>query len=127
MAIPFAPDAVRNSLEAKKRELEADLARHGSLADLRALAATGMERQYSLLRQITDALIRLDSGEYGRCTRCGGRIASARLSFLPWTPHCLRCQGAVERENARLAVRWKRQRAGERRAISLVGGDASCS
>lgn len=43
------------------------------------------------IRMIRAALSRLDEGEYGYCTKCGERIADARLDLLPATPFCSDC------------------------------------
>lgn len=113
MAISFAPDVVRISLEAKRQELLARCAtsredihvvRHRDEIDElthaveREVATAELEHRSQLVRQITDALGRLAAGSYGRCLSCGGQIAAARLRSVPWTPHCLRCQEAAERE-----------------------------
>jgi DnaK suppressor protein len=50
------------------------------------------------LQQVRDALRRLQSGSYGRCTVCERQIESARLEAVPWTPHCLKHQ---EQQDAR--------------------------
>lgn len=44
------------------------------------------------LRQVEAALQRLESGEYGFCLACGGRITPKRLAAVPWTRYCLFCQ-----------------------------------
>lgn len=49
-----------------------------------------------VLEQITAALTRLDDGTYGRCLRCGERIAAARLEVLPHAENCLDCQRRVD-------------------------------
>jgi len=43
------------------------------------------------MRAIYAALQRLDTGDYGYCTKCGTRIAEDRLSVLPATPFCRSC------------------------------------
>lgn len=43
------------------------------------------------IRMIHAAFRRLDEGEYGYCTKCGERIADARLDLLPATPFCSAC------------------------------------
>jgi RNA polymerase-binding transcription factor DksA len=43
------------------------------------------------MRMIHAAFKRLDEGEYGYCTKCGERIADARLDLLPATPFCSAC------------------------------------
>jgi DnaK suppressor protein len=42
---------------------------------------------------VADALDRLETGEYGTCSRCGDPIAYGRLLAIPETTHCLGCSG----------------------------------
>lgn len=49
-----------------------------------------------VIEQITAALNRLDAGTYGRCTRCGGQIAPARLEVLPHAAACIECQSHAD-------------------------------
>ena len=41
------------------------------------------------LRQVRNALRRIDDGSYGKCIDCGRPIEPARLDAVPWTPYCL--------------------------------------
>jgi DnaK suppressor protein len=41
------------------------------------------------LKQVRDALRRIDEGSYGKCIDCGRPIEAARLEAIPWTPYCL--------------------------------------
>ncbi|MEI6485989.1 MAG: TraR/DksA C4-type zinc finger protein [Sphingomonadales bacterium] len=41
--------------------------------------------------QIKAALARIDSGDYGVCSVCGGAIAPARLAALPTATRCIAC------------------------------------
>lgn len=43
------------------------------------------------LAELADASARLESGDYGRCARCGGPIAGPRLEALPTTTMCVGC------------------------------------
>ena len=43
------------------------------------------------LKQIDEALRRLDDGTYGVCSACGSRISEARLEALPYASECIRC------------------------------------
>jgi DnaK suppressor protein len=43
------------------------------------------------LRQIDNALLRLDRGEYDRCSNCSKQICAQRLDALPWTDLCINC------------------------------------
>ncbi|MFK4837214.1 TraR/DksA family transcriptional regulator [Microbacterium sp. ZW T2_14] len=48
------------------------------------------------IEQISAALNRITQGTYGRCTRCGAQIASARLEVLPYAAACIECQSHAE-------------------------------
>lgn len=41
------------------------------------------------LRQVEEALERIEAGEYGRCTSCGKEIPAERLEAVPWTTLCI--------------------------------------
>jgi DnaK suppressor protein len=44
------------------------------------------------LREVEDALDRLEEGTYGICADCGAAIKLERLKVLPFTTCCVRCQ-----------------------------------
>ena len=108
----------RRILEAKHRELEAELASYDciqairvadeiddiSLAVDREMATMNLERRSILIRQIAGSLARLEDGTYGLCVSCGLPIAAVRLDSVPWTPHCIRCQEIAEREHQQNAT-----------------------
>ena len=50
-----------------------------------------MENDGGTLEQIEDALERIESGTYGACVECGGRILKTRLNAIPYTPYCIKC------------------------------------
>lgn len=54
-----------------------------------------------LLREIGDALHRLDHGSYGTCMECEEPISVKRLDAVPWAKFCVTCQ---ERVSARIAA-----------------------
>ena len=43
------------------------------------------------LKQIDEALARLEAGSYGVCEGCNREISYARLGARPYTPHCIAC------------------------------------
>jgi RNA polymerase-binding transcription factor DksA len=55
--------------------------------ELEALTVTLAEK----LGEIEGALRKLDEGTYGRCERCGGPIAEARLEAMPAARLCITC------------------------------------
>lgn len=43
------------------------------------------------IRDIQQAMLRIDRGEYGTCAKCGGEIGLARLKALPTATRCIAC------------------------------------
>ena len=53
---------------------------------------TGLaEAAASELRQVDDALARMDAGTYGICANCGRPIPAARLEARPFAEYCVAC------------------------------------
>ncbi len=50
------------------------------------------DRERKLIRKIDDALISLDSGEYGYCEACGIEIGIRRLEARPTATLCYDCK-----------------------------------
>jgi DnaK suppressor protein len=48
-----------------------------------------------LLREISDALERLEHGQYGICLECEEPISSKRLDAVPWARYCVTCQEQI--------------------------------
>jgi len=46
----------------------------------------------SLLREVEEALLRVQEGVYGICQECEEPISPKRLQALPWAKFCVRCQ-----------------------------------
>ncbi|WP_226533581.1 TraR/DksA family transcriptional regulator [Microbacterium paraoxydans] len=53
---------------------------------------TGLaEAAASELRQVDDALARVDAGTYGLCANCGRPIPAGRLEVRPFAEYCVVC------------------------------------
>ncbi len=50
------------------------------------------------LRLMEEALVRIDSGEYGLCLDCSEPIAEKRLEHSPFAARCIVCQEAAEQK-----------------------------
>jgi DnaK suppressor protein len=48
------------------------------------------------IEAIDQALVRIESGQYGRCEACGKDISQSRLEALPAASRCLPCEQAAE-------------------------------
>ncbi len=76
-------------LSVGERACEEDQAQH-SLEEAVSLRLNGLE--YMQLRQIQEALDRLQLGDYGICLDCDEPIPAKRLHALPWAKYCVKCQ-----------------------------------
>ncbi len=108
-------DRFRAALLKQKEQLQATIASHdiggaslteetgelsGSTADnhLADSASETYERELDegleedatrQLREVEDALARIEDGTYGTCTVCGKEIPEERLEAVPWTKLCI--------------------------------------
>jgi DnaK suppressor protein len=63
----------------------------------RELAIINLDRSARWVREIEEALRRLDTGEYGACLNCEEKIGAKRLRAVPWARLCLSCQERADR------------------------------
>jgi DnaK suppressor protein len=112
---------LKTMLEDRRRELQAAV--QGKMRDVRAEGTWGgkqsevfdavesseadiqddlefalIQMKSETLNKVTDALVRLEQGDYGNCFECGEEIAEKRLRALPFAVRCKDCEEA--RENA---------------------------
>ena len=59
-----------------------------------------MEMESETLRQIDEAIQRLEEGTYGVCSECDETISEARLKALPFATACRDCQAQREDDQA---------------------------
>lgn len=69
----------------------------GSDAYERTLTLGLIESDELVVKEIHDALVRIEQDDYGVCQECGEPIPTARLEFIPWTLFCVGCQAINER------------------------------
>jgi RNA polymerase-binding transcription factor DksA len=48
-------------------------------------------QEFGHFESISNALIQIDKGTYGRCTLCGGGIEAEILARTPWAVECMDC------------------------------------
>ena len=60
------------------------------------MSVANRDQSTLLLRNITLALSRIDTEEYGYCQECGEAIGFMRLQVQPQAHLCLACQSALE-------------------------------
>ena len=63
----------------------------------RDMAIRNVDRESSLLRDVRDALRRVQEGSFGACVDCESAISPKRLVAVPWAARCIQCQEAADR------------------------------
>ena len=56
-----------------------------------------MDSERRLLKQIDDALRRIEDGSYGICDGRGEPIPAKRLAAIPWAKYCVECASLAEK------------------------------
>ncbi|MBM3302542.1 MAG: TraR/DksA family transcriptional regulator [Deltaproteobacteria bacterium] len=84
---------VGRNIEAIEKGDEIDLATDEISRELDARITM---RQHRQIKEIQDALERLQHGEYGICEECGDPIPEQRLRLFPAARFCVRCQEEVD-------------------------------
>jgi len=57
--------------------------------------------QLAELKQIEEAIKKIDDGSYGTCSMCGVTIPIARLKAKPFAKYCTECREVFEKEEAK--------------------------
>ncbi|GIW97009.1 MAG: hypothetical protein KatS3mg111_0342 [Pirellulaceae bacterium] len=94
----------------------ADVAVETAHEDLISQLADSENRE---LRNVEEALSRMQAGTYGNCEGCDKPIPLARLEVLPYAKLCIKCQTMVERAGC---VDWSEY--AERGYDSLAGTES---
>jgi DnaK suppressor protein len=79
-------------------EKSADQMDEIQLATERDLAIRNVDRESGLLREVKDALHRIQDSTFGTCMECEGAISPKRLAAVPWAARCIQCQEAEDRD-----------------------------
>jgi DnaK suppressor protein len=58
------------------------------------------DREREKLRNIDEALLKIDEGEYGICEECEEDIPIGRLKVVPFAHYCVKCKADIEKQQA---------------------------
>ncbi len=58
------------------------------------------DREREKLRNIDEALLRIEEGDYGICEECGCDIPLGRLKVMPFAHYCVKCKEDIEKLQA---------------------------
>ncbi|GJL78981.1 MAG: molecular chaperone DnaK [Nitrospinaceae bacterium] len=56
------------------------------------------EQDWQKLKQVDEAIEKINKGEYGICSTCDQPIPEARLEVMPFAKFCVECMSKIERE-----------------------------
>ena len=65
----------------------------------REMAVRQLESESGRLRDVRQAIKRIDQGIFGVCLGCDSDISLKRLNAVPWAAYCLNCQDQAEHLN----------------------------
>ncbi|MCE3242493.1 MAG: molecular chaperone DnaK [Deltaproteobacteria bacterium] len=94
----------QNEVEPSLEDRESELEESAQKDRMTRLESRLTERGQTLLRQIDDALERIDTGTFGECERCGNDIGHGRLKAMPTAALCIDCATAVEKRQRMLGA-----------------------
>ncbi len=58
------------------------------------------DREREKLRNIDEALLKIEEGEYGICEECEEEIPLGRLKVMPFARYCVKCKTDIEKQQA---------------------------
>lgn len=91
---------VKSGSDAPINEPSGDIYDQASSERDRELGLLLGDREREKLRNIDEALLRLEEGEYGICEECEEEIPIGRLKIVPFARHCVKCKADLEKQQA---------------------------
>jgi len=92
--------SVRTGAEKPTDEPSGDIYDQASNERDRELLLLLSDREREKIRNIDEALARLDEGEYGICEDCEEEIPLGRLKAMPFARLCVKCKADLEKMQA---------------------------
>ncbi len=90
-------ELIKEQSEGDKTERQVqDSADEAHLAAMSKLQSSLEKTEINELKQIEEALARIETGKYGICGECEQPIGDKRLEAFPFVVHCISCQEKLE-------------------------------
>lgn len=58
-----------------------------------------MQNEEQVLKEIAEALERINKNVFGKCEECGANIPKPRLQAVPYTRHCVKCARKLQQSS----------------------------
>jgi len=92
--------AIRSGSDTPTGEPSGDIYDQASSERDRELDLLLGDREREKLRNIDEALLKIEEGEYGICEECEEEIPVGRLKIVPFARYCVRCKADIEKQQA---------------------------
>ncbi len=102
--------SVKTGSDIKSDEPSGDIYDQASSERDRELGLLLGDREREKLRNIDEALMKIEEGEYGICEECEEQIPIGRLKVVPFARFCVKCKSDIEKQQAQ-TKRFEEERA----------------
>lgn len=92
--------AMKSGSDVKSGEPSGDIYDQASSERDRELGLLLGDREREKLRNIDEALLKIEEGEYGICEECEEDIPLGRLKVVPFARYCVKCKADLEKQQA---------------------------
>ncbi len=92
--------AVKSGTDSQTGEPSGDIYDQASSERDRELGLLLGDRDREKLRNIDEALLKIEEGEYGICEECEEEIPVGRLRVMPFARYCVKCKADIEKLQA---------------------------
>jgi DnaK suppressor protein len=92
--------AMKSGTDSQTGEPSGDIYDQASSERDRELGLLLGDREREKLRNIDEALLKIDEGEYGICEECEEEIPIGRLRVMPFARYCVKCKADIEKLQA---------------------------
>ena len=92
--------AMKSGTDAPTGEPSGDIYDQASSERDRELGLLLGDREREKLKNIDEALLKINEGEYGICEECEEEIPIGRLKVVPFARYCVKCKADIEKLQA---------------------------
>ncbi len=92
--------AMKSGADSQSGEPSGDIYDQASSERDRELGLLLGDREREKLRNIDEALLKIEEGEYGICEECEEEIPLGRLKVMPFARYCVKCKTDIEKQQA---------------------------
>ncbi len=92
--------AMKSGTDSATGEPSGDIYDQASSERDRELGLLLGDREREKLRNIDEALMKIEDGEYGICEECEEEIPIGRLKVMPFARYCVKCKSDIEKLQA---------------------------